>query len=104
MSLATKRSKLEEVHDHQSGIVTRNKILATFFPGSAQLLEGRTVAGILGLFLFVFFVLLALSVGRLAPVLTGNLAQILVRILGGLLALVVWVMMTLPVYKRRATA
>lgn len=104
VSLATKRSKLEEVHDHQSGIVTRNKVLGTFFPGSAQLLEGRTAAGILGLFFFVFFVVLALSVGRLAPVLTGNLAQILVRVLGGLLALVVWVMMTLPVYKRRAAA
>lgn len=104
VSLATKRSKLEEVHEHQSDIVTRNRIFATFFPGSAQLLEGRTVAGILGLFFFVFFVVLALSVGRLAPVLTGNLAQILVRILGGLLALVVWLLMTLPVYKRRAAA
>ncbi len=104
VSLDTKRSKLEEVHEHQSGILTRNRLFATFFPGSAQLLEGRTVAGMLGLFSFLFFVLMALSIGRLAPVLTGSMAQNLVRTLAILLAIVLWVMMTLPVYKRRATA
>ncbi len=104
VSLDTKRSKLEEVHEHQSGILTRNKLFATFFPGSAQLLEGRTVAGVIGLFCFGFFVLMALLVGRLAPVLTSGLAQNLVRVLAVVLAIVIWVMMTLPVYKRRATA
>lgn len=102
VSLDTKREKLEEVHDHQDGIVRRNRIFATFFPGSAQLLEGRTLAGVLGLFLFAVSVLLALSIGRLAPVLTGELAKNLVRVLGVVLAIVVWVTMSLPVYKRRA--
>jgi tetratricopeptide (TPR) repeat protein len=104
VSLSTKREKLDEVHDHQTGIVTRNRLFATFFPGSAQLLEGRTTAGAIGLFLFAFFVLLALSIGRLAPVLTGEVAKNLVRITGTVLALVVWVMMTLPVYRRRSAA
>jgi len=104
VSLDTKRSKLEEVHDHQSGILTRNKFFATFFPGSAQLLEGRTVAGVIGLFCFAFFILMALLVGRLAPVLTGTFAQNVVRILAVVAAIVIWVMLTLPVYKRRATA
>jgi tetratricopeptide (TPR) repeat protein len=104
VSLDTKRSKLEEVHDHQSGIVKRNRLLATFFPGSAQLIEGRTIAGTLGVFAFVFCVLLALSIGRLAPVLTGDLARNLVRVAGAALAIAMWLTMSLPVYKRRASA
>jgi tetratricopeptide (TPR) repeat protein len=103
VSLATKRAKLDEVLDHQTGIVRRNKIFATFFPGSAQLLEGRTITGILGGFLFALFVVLIISVGRLAPVLTGEVAKDLVRAFGLLMAIVVWVIVTLPVYKRRAT-
>lgn len=102
VSLATKREKLDEVHDHQTGMLRRNKIFATFLPGSAQLLEGRTLVGLLGLLAFVFLVCLAVSVGRLAPVVTGDLAKMMVRALAVLLALVVWFSMTLPVYKRRA--
>src|SRR5262249_27763133 len=96
VSLTTKRSKLDGGHDHQSGLVKRNKILASFLPGTAQLLEGRSVAGVIGLFLFLFFILLALLIGRLAPVLTGELAQMFVRIVAIVLALVIWLTMTLP--------
>ena len=104
VSLDTKRAKLDEVHEHQGGVVRRNKLFATFLPGSAQLLEGRTVGGLIGLFLFALFLLVALSVGHMAPVLTGDLAKILVRVLGVVLAIVVWILMSLPVYKRRASA
>jgi tetratricopeptide (TPR) repeat protein len=103
VSLATKRAKLDEVHEHQTGIVKRNKVFGTLFPGSAQLLEGRTIRGILGGFLFALFVVLAITVGRLAPVLTGEVAKNLVRAFGILMALAVWLTMTLPVYKRRAS-
>jgi hypothetical protein len=103
VSLATKRAKLDEVLDHQTGIVKRNKIFATVFPGSAQLLEGRTLTGIVGGFLFALCVVLVISVGRLAPVLTGEVAKNLVRGFGLIMAIVVWVIVTLPVYKRRAT-
>ncbi len=82
----------------------RNRVFATFFPGSAQLLEGRTVAGVIGLFFFVFCALLALSIGRLAPVLTGELAKDLVRLFGAVLAVVLWATMSLPVYRRRASS
>jgi tetratricopeptide (TPR) repeat protein len=104
VSLDTKRAKLDEVHEHQGGVVRRNKLFATFLPGSAQLLEGRTAGGLIGLFLFALFLLMALSVGHMAPVLTGDLAKLLVRGLGIALAVVVWIMMSLPVYKRRASA
>jgi tetratricopeptide (TPR) repeat protein len=104
VSLDSKRAKLEEVHDHQTGIVIRNRLFATFFPGSAQLIEGRTIAGVIGLFFFAFCALLALSIGRLAPVLTGELAKNLVRLFGAVLAVMLWATMSLPVYKRRASS
>ena len=103
VSLDTKRAKLEEVSDHHSGMLIRNRWFATFLPGSAQLIEGRTTAGIMGVFLFLFFVSLAVLVGRLAPVLTpGQVAQMAVRILAVALALIMWFVLTLPIYRRRA--
>lgn len=105
VSVATKRSKLEEVGDHQTGVARRNKLFATLLPGSAQLLEGRTVAGIIGVFAFLFFVCMALLVGRLAPVLVpGEIAKMLVRVLCIALAVITWFLLTIPVYRRRAVA
>jgi len=102
VSMATKRAKLEEVSEHQEGILSRNRWLATFLPGSAQLIEGHTVTGTIGAFVFVFFVSLAILSGRLAPVLApGDVAKTLVRIVAIILAAVLWVFMTLPVYRRR---
>jgi len=105
VSMMTKRAKLEEVNSHQGGMLTRNRWLATFFPGSAQLIEGRTVAGIIGAFVFVFFVSLATLSGRLAPVLApGDVAKTFVRIVAIVLAVVLWLLLTLPIYRRRASA
>jgi len=105
VSVATKRSKLEEVGEHQSGMLRRNRLFATILPGSAHLLEGRTIAGIIGLFLFAFFVCLGVAVGHLAPVLgPGELPKLIVRGLAILLAVVLWFALTIPVYKRKATA
>ncbi|HXA18549.1 MAG TPA: tetratricopeptide repeat protein [Thermoanaerobaculia bacterium] len=105
VSMATKRAKLEEVSEHLGGVLTRNRWLASFLPGSAQLIEGRTVAGTIGSFVFVFFVSLALLSGRLAPVLApGEVAKTIVRIVAILLAFILWLLMTLPIYRRRVTA
>lgn len=105
VSIATKRAKLEEVSEHLGGVLTRNRWLASFLPGSAQLIEGRTVAGTVGAFVFVFFVSLAILSGRLAPVLApGEVAKTIVRIVAILLAVILWLLMTLPIYRRRATA
>ena len=105
VSVATKRTKLEEVGQHQSGMLRRNRFIATFLPGSAQLLEGRTIVGLIGLFVFLFSVSLALLVGRLAPVLApGEIAKLIVRIVAIVIAVVTWFVMTLPVYRRRAVA
>jgi len=104
VSLDTKRTKLEEVTDHHNAMMRRNKLFATFMPGSAQLLEGRTAAGVLGLFAFLFFISLALFVGRLAPVLgPGDIPKIMVRIVAILVALVIWFSLSMPVYRRRAS-
>jgi len=106
VSLATKRTKLDEVHDHQSSLQRRNRLFATFLPGSAQVLEGRTIAGIIGMVLFLFFVCEALLVGRLAPALgpVAETAKLLVRVLAAALAVLTWFILSLPVYRRRAVA
>jgi hypothetical protein len=103
VALATKRAKLDEVSEHHAGLQRRNRVFATFLPGSAQLLEGRTIVGIAGVFLFFFFVCEALAVGRLAPALgpVANTAQTIVRLLAIVLAIITWVVLSLPVYRRR---
>lgn len=105
VSMATKRAKLEEVSEHQEGELTRNRWLATFLPGSAHFIEGRTFIGAIAAFVFVFFVSLALLSGRLAPVLApGDAAKVFVRIVAIVLAAVLWIFITLPIYRRRAAA
>jgi tetratricopeptide (TPR) repeat protein len=105
VSAATKRSKLEEVSEHQHGILTRNRWLATFLPGSAQVIEGHTVAGTVASFAFAFFVSLAILSGRLAPVLApGDTAKTIVRIAAIVFAAVLWLFTTLPVYRRNVNS
>jgi hypothetical protein len=105
VSMATKRAKLEEVSSHQGGVTTRNRWLATFLPGSAQFIEGRTAVGTIAAFMFVFFVSLALLSGRLAPVLApGDAAPMLVRIVAIIVAVILWFLITLPIYRRRVSA
>jgi len=106
VSLDTKRLKLEEVAKHQSAVTRRNRLFATFLPGSAQLMEGRTVAGMLGVFFFAFFVVMAILVGRLGPALgpTADVAQMLARVAAIAVALILWFFLSLPVYRRRAAA
>src|SRR3954454_1150356 len=102
--MATKRAKLGEGSEHQQGVWTRNRWLATFLPGSAQFIEGRTVAGALAAFAFVLFVSLALLSGRLAPVLApAAAAKMCVRIVAIVAAVIVWIFITLPVYRRNVS-
>ena len=105
VSLDTKRKKLEEVSDHQAGMVKRNRLLATFLPGSAQLIEGRAT-GFIGVFLFALCVFIAIFIGRLAPAIgpVADVAQMIIRITAIVLAVILWLTMSLPVYRRRAIA
>jgi Tfp pilus assembly protein PilF len=106
VSIDTKRKKLEEVTSHQNGMTRRNKLFATFLPGSAQMLEGRTVMGVLGASMFGLLVAIAILVGRLAPALgpAADVAQLFVRIGAITLAAIVWLVLALPVYRRRSVA
>jgi hypothetical protein len=106
VSLDTKRKKLEEVTDHQNGMTVRNRAFATFLPGSAQILEGRTTRGVVGVFLFALFVVVAVLVGRLGPALgpTAEVAQTMVRVTAIVLAVLIWILLSLPVYRRRSAA
>ncbi len=104
VSLDTKRSKLDEVSDYHSGMDTRNRIFATFVPGSAQLLEGKTIGGLITVLVFFIFVSIAVLVGRLAPAIgpVAETAKLMVRILAILFAVIMWLTLSLPVYRRRA--
>jgi tetratricopeptide (TPR) repeat protein len=105
VSLATKREKLDQVVEYQSGTLTRNKLFGAFVPGSGQLLEGRTFAGTIGVFLFILCVALAVLTGRLAPVLVpGSTAQIVVRVAAIVVAIIIWIFMAPPVLRRKVTA
>jgi tetratricopeptide (TPR) repeat protein len=105
VSLDTKRAKLEEVSDHQNAMTRRNKLFATFLPGSAQVLEGRTIAGVIGMFLFLLFLSVAVLTGRLAPAIgpVADTTHLFVRALMIILAAVTWFFLSLPVYRRRVT-
>lgn len=106
VSIDTKRKKLEEVTSHQTGMIRRNKVFATFLPGAAQMMEGRITAGILGAFFFGVFVAMAILVGRLAPAIgpAADVAQLLVRIVSIVVAVILWFVLAMPVYRRRSVA
>jgi tetratricopeptide (TPR) repeat protein len=106
VSLDTKRQKLEEVSRHQTGMTRRNRLFATFLPGSAQMLEGRTAAGVLGLFVFALFVAMAVFSGHLAPALgpAAMVAQMIVRVVGITVAVILWLTLSFPIYRRRAAS
>ena len=97
VSLDTKRTKLEEVNEHQTALVRRNKLFGTFMPGSAQLLEGRTAIGIIGLFAFLFFVCFAV-LRTTAPVLAPASRE-LSSAFSLILAVLVWCVLTIPVFE-----
>jgi tetratricopeptide (TPR) repeat protein len=104
--LATKRTKLEQVHEHHSGVMTRNKVFTTFLPGSAQLIEGRTVVGLLGVLVFLFVVATALLTGRLAPAIgpVADTAKLITIAMAVLLAVVLWIVLSMPIFRRKAAS
>jgi hypothetical protein len=106
VSIDTKRKKLDEVTAHHGAMMRRNKLFATFLPGTAQMLEGRIGAGLIGTFLFGLFVATAILIGRLAPAIgpAADTAQLMVRIAAIALAVIIWFVFALPVYRRRSVA
>jgi hypothetical protein len=104
VSLDTKRLKLDEVTDHHIAVTRRNKIFATLLPGSSQMLEGRAVTGVIGFLLFAFFVFVAILVGRLAPSLgpSAEVAQLIIRVVAIAAAVITWLSMAIPAYRRRS--
>jgi hypothetical protein len=94
------------VSDHLTAMTRRNRLFATFMPGAAQMMEGRIVAGVIGTFLFALFMAVAIFVGRLAPALgpSADVAQNIVRIGAIVVAVILWLTLSLPVYRRRSAA
>jgi tetratricopeptide (TPR) repeat protein len=104
VSLDTKRHKLDEVQRYQSGNLRRNKLFAIVLPGSAQLIEGRTIAGVIALLLFFIAVGAAIFVGHLAPVLgPGDIAKLAIRVVSIAIAVVIWLCFSIPALRRRVS-
>lgn len=102
VSLDTKRSKIEEVQEFQSGALRLRKLVSSFLPGAGQIMDGNTIRGLLMLGSFLFFVAMAFFVSRMAPVMNpAETARILVRVLAIAAAVVSWLVFTLPVYRQR---
>jgi tetratricopeptide (TPR) repeat protein len=103
VSLDTKRKKLEEVKTFQARSLGVRKLLGTVLPGSPQIINGSTIAGLGALFVFLFFVSLAILIGRLAPLGPSlDLFRLAVRSTAILLAVIVWAALAIPLYRERA--
>jgi tetratricopeptide (TPR) repeat protein len=102
VSLDTKQSKLQEVQKYQNGQVRLKKILATFFPGSGQIMDGATAKGLVSVFSFLCFLTVALLIGSLVPIATpAGLIRHTIRIAAILLAVGTWLLISIPVYRQR---
>jgi hypothetical protein len=104
VSLDTKQAKLKEVQKYQNGQVRLKKVLATFFPGSGQIMDGATAKGIIAVFSFLTFLTVALLVGSLVPIATpAILIRHTLRVVAILLAIGTWLLISIPVYRQRPT-
>lgn len=104
VSLDTKRMKLTEVQVYARRTTRLKKILTSLLPGSAQLLEGATIRGILILMLFLVLVSLAVLIGRLAPLAPpAETMRFFVRTVAISLAVVLWLIISVPVYRQRVS-
>lgn len=104
VSMDTKRVKLTEVQKHSKRHVRLKKILTSFLPGSAQLLDGATVRGLVLVTLFLVLVSLAFLIGRLAPLAPpAETMRFFVRVVAISLAVILWLAVSIPVYRQRAS-
>lgn len=103
VSADTKRAKMSEVQSYLRRHVRLKKFLTSFLPGSAQMLDGSTVRGILLLLAFLLLVSLAVLIGRLAPLAPpAETMRFFIRTVAILLAVILWFSISIPVYRQRA--
>jgi tetratricopeptide (TPR) repeat protein len=105
VSVQTKHDKLQEVQEYQSARMRRARILSTILPGAGQIANERTLAGFAALFLFAFFVFLAIFIGHLAPIAAPAMGmKATVRTTAIVLAIVVWLTSAVSAYRERVVA
>jgi tetratricopeptide (TPR) repeat protein len=105
VSVDTKRQKVQEVQEFQSANLRTKKLLTAFVPGGGHVFEGATVRGMIYLFLFALFVTVAVLIGRLAPLsFPAETFRLLVRILAITGAVIIWLVVSLPIFRQRQLA
>ena len=103
VALDTKKRKLEEVQTHQRATLRAKKLSATFLPGTASILDGNPVRGLIILSFFLLFVSFAVFAGRLAPIVTPAATMHMALRFGSIgVAAIFWIVISLPVYKETA--
>lgn len=104
VSVDTKRQKIEEVQHHASSNLRRKKLLTTFIPGAGHIFDGSLV-GVAALFVFALAVALAVFIGRLGPIaFPAETFRLVIRVGAIIVAVVVWFVMAIPVYRQKAAA
>lgn len=105
VSLETKRDKIQEVQEYQTSSMRRKKALSFIAPGAGQIIDDKTIRGLVLFFLFIFAVGLAVLIGNLAPLAAPAVAMKLsVRALAVALAILIWLVAFIPVLRQRASA
>ncbi len=104
VAMDAKKRKVDEVQRHHVASARTRKLMTTFLPGSASLLEGSAWRGILLLVAFFLLVSIAILTGRLAPIASPATATIfIVRISAIALAVILWAITSIPVYRQRTS-
>lgn len=102
VALEAKTRKMNEVQGYQRSSLRARKILTTFLPGTANILDGSVFRGSLILTLFLLFIVIAVLVGGLAPIATpAAVMRTILRVVSIALAVIVWLIGTIPVYRQQ---
>lgn len=100
VSIETKREKVEEVQVYQTRNLRRSRIMTTFLPGSAQIINDVTLWGFFALLLFISLLSVAVFIGRLAPIAApAEMMKTGIRLVAVVLAAIVWLAASIPVYR-----
>lgn len=100
-----RKRKMEEVSDYLRRSASRTKWLSLVMPGSAQVMRNGVEIGLIVMFVFFLGVTFALLSGRLAPVVSpAEALQAALRYVGIGLALLMWLVFTLPALFSKAEA
>ena len=74
-------------------------------PGAGQIIDDKTIRGLLLIFAFTSAICLALLIGNLAPLAAPAIAmKVSIRAASIALAVIIWLIALIPILRQRSTA